>query len=178
MFIDLKTERLILKNISVDDRDFILEQFSNVSVNQYLFDAEPLSSLSEADDIIAFYTQDEPRLQHRWIMIQKDSGQKIGTCGFHCWDKDKRVVDVGYDLQKEYWRMGYMKEALSEIITFAEQKMDIVQIDAHISIENVASIMLAEKMGFVFYGKTENCMFRGKDYPHKIYSRLCKNANG
>lgn len=43
-FRDLETSRLYLKNISPEDREFVFTQFSNDDVNQFLFDAEPLTS--------------------------------------------------------------------------------------------------------------------------------------
>jgi hypothetical protein len=40
---ELETERLLLKNISPADRNFIFAQFSNEKVNENLNDAEPLN---------------------------------------------------------------------------------------------------------------------------------------
>lgn len=45
----------------MDNREFIFEQFSNSEVNRYLFDAEPVADIQDADDIIDFYKQPEPR---------------------------------------------------------------------------------------------------------------------
>jgi hypothetical protein len=42
LFTCLNTERLLLKNIAEDDKEFIFSQFSNDSVNRHLFDAEPM----------------------------------------------------------------------------------------------------------------------------------------
>lgn len=64
-FNNIETDRLFLKNISSDDRDFIFSEFSNDVVNRYLFDAEPLTDVEGSDEIINFYTQQEPRLQNR-----------------------------------------------------------------------------------------------------------------
>ncbi len=169
-FEDIETERLLLRNISSDDREFILMQFSDDNVNEYLFDAEPLSTLEEADELIGFYTQPEPRGQHRWIIIEKASGCKIGTCGIHCWNKNEKQVDIGYDLQRSFWGNGIMTEALKPVLDFCLQKMGVCAIDAHISVDNKRSIHLAEKLGFEFDGRTEICSFRGKDYLHNIYT--------
>ena len=37
---ELKTDRLILKSITPEDRDFIFALFSSDEVNRYLFDAK------------------------------------------------------------------------------------------------------------------------------------------
>lgn len=169
-FRELETDRLFLKNISLNDREFIFAQFSNNKVNRYLFDAEPCIDIQGADEIIDFYIKPEPRTQHRWIIVRKEDGAKIGTCGFHCWDNLKGYCDVGYDLDPDFWGKGYMSEAMREILTFARCDMKIRHIDACIYPDNHASINLAEKFGFVFTGKMKDEIFRGQKYPHKIFA--------
>jgi len=69
LFKGLETDRLILKNISPEDNEFIYTLFSNDQLNKYLFDAEPLANIQEVNEIIGFYTQEEPREQHRWVLV-------------------------------------------------------------------------------------------------------------
>jgi ribosomal-protein-alanine N-acetyltransferase len=175
LFINLQTNRLLLKNIGNEDREFIFNHFSdeNVDVNQYLYDAETCKNISDADEIINFYLKPEPRNQHRWIIINKTNDIKMGTCGFHCWDIENSKVEIGYDLSKHFWGNGYMNEALVEIITFSERTMKIKEIIANIYHGNNKSISVMEKLGFKLTG-TKDYLFRGKDYRHKIYS-LYKN---
>lgn len=168
LFKELETERLILKNISFDDRDFIFEQFSNVKINNYLYDAEPLVDIQEAEEIIDFYIKPEPREQHRWILITKE-GTKIGSCGFHCWNKSEGICDIGYDLNPDYWGRGYMYEAIKAILSFAQNEMNLKRIKACIFSENEKSIKLIETFGFKYFGETESVVFREKEYLHKIY---------
>jgi len=49
-FNEIETERLHLKNIGTNDREFIFSMFSDDVVNKYLFDAEPLADLPEAQN--------------------------------------------------------------------------------------------------------------------------------
>lgn len=169
MFIDLETDRLKLNSIGYDDMEFLCIQFSNDEVNRYLFDAEPISIDEQAREIIEFYLEPEPRNQHRWILILKETGEKIGTCGFHRWNRETGEVEVGYDLQPAYFRKGYMTEALTEIIRFAKGKMSVKKIYAHIYPENIAFVKTAEKMGFVRTGEQYYEEFRGEKYLHDIY---------
>ena len=168
-FIELETQRLLLKNIGYEDAEFMYKEFSTDEVNTYLFDAEPISSLEEAMELIDFYVQDEPRDQHRWILILKELNEKIGTCGFHSWNRRFGSVEIGYDLQPDLWRKGYMSEALSEIISFAKNEMKVKSITANIAQDNAASMGIAAKLGF---HRTENTYFedfRGRKYLHYIY---------
>ena len=167
-FREIETNRLFLKNISLEDREFIYAQFSNEETTRYLFDAEPLTDIQGADEIIGFYLQPEPRGHHRWILARKSDGVKIGTCGFHNWDKTSGRCEIGYDLHPNFWGNGYMGESVQAILSFARDDMKIKHVDACIYVENLPSINLAEKLGFVFYGKTKYEIFRGQKYPHKI----------
>lgn len=174
LFNNIETERLILKNISKEDRNFIYSQFSDDVVTRYLFDEEPLTDIEGADEIINFYIQPEPRIQHRWIIIRKSDGVKMGTCGFHCWDQSESKVDVGYDLKEHYWGKGYMNEAMKAIITFATDKMHIKELSACVYIDNQRSIRVVEKLGFVLSG-SEYELYKDKKYLHNRYSLYLNN---
>lgn len=169
-FHDLETERLYLRTISPEDRHFILQQFSNDEVNQYLFDAEPLDGLDGADEIIGFYNEPEPRCQQRWILVRKEDNAPIGTCGFHCWDRGIGRCETGYDLYPSFWGQGYMLEAMQAILDFAREEMKVSQIIACIYSDNKRSAALAERLGFCDSGKTKDEIFRGKAYEHKLYA--------
>ena len=60
----------------------------------------------------------------------------MGTCGFHCFNKEEGTIEIGYDLQEEFWGNGYMQEALKEIIGYGMEKMMLKQIYAHIYFVN------------------------------------------
>lgn len=170
IFKSLETERLILKNIAMEDRNFIFSQFSDPVVTKYLFDEEPLTDIHGADQILDLYlAQPEPHLHHRWILVRKADGIKMGTCGFHCFNKESGSVEVGYDLKEEFWGKGYMQEAIKEIIEFAIENMNIKEIKACIYVDNEKSKQLAEKLGFIVSGSSYE-VFRGKKYPHKVYT--------
>lgn len=169
MFRSLKTERLILKNIGIEDRNFVFQQFSDPKICRYLFDAEPLISIEGADEIIGYYLQPEPRLQHRWILVRNSDNQKIGTCGVHCYNTETRTIDVGYDLQTAFHGQGYMHEAMSCILQFIISEMHVNTIRACIYPENGASINLVKKFGFTPTGSYYET-FRGKKYLHAIYT--------
>jgi ribosomal-protein-alanine N-acetyltransferase len=165
--------QIVSENITADDREFILKQFSDREVTRYLFDTGPLSDISGADEIIELFIQPEPRAQHRWILVKKNNGAKIGTCGFHRWDRSNGRCELGYDLYPDHRGKGYMLEALKAICAFARSNMKVKSIDARIYIDNEKSVKLAEKLGFTFNGLMIDEIFHGKAYPHKILTLDC-----
>lgn len=168
-YINLETDRLLLKNISNEDLTFIFRHFSDDRVNEFLYDAEPVKDMDHADKIIKFYTAPEPRLWHRWIITRKTDDVKMGTCGVHCWNKEKAFVEIGYDVSPEYWGCGFAKEATGRMIQFAKECMNVKRINACIYINNERSANVVQYFGFKVTGK-KNEVFRGKEYLHDIYT--------
>lgn len=170
-FKELETERLYLKNITIKDAEFLYEEFSNEEINRYLYDEEPMKNVQEATQMIHFFLTPEPRDHHRWVLVRKVDGAKIGTCGFHCWNEVKKQTEVGYEMKKEFWGNGYMQEALNAILAFARDELGIKKVDAHIYPENVNSSGLAKRVGFELSDDEVVYVFRGKKYVHHIYRK-------
>jgi ribosomal-protein-alanine N-acetyltransferase len=168
MFVNIETKRLILKRIDQSDREFIFEEFQNDFINKYLYDEEPMTDIKQADDLIEFYTTKEPRNQNRWVLMNKIENKKMGTCGFHLWDREKNTVELGFELMQQYNGKGYMTEAVEAIIEFARIKMKVNKIVAIVYIDNVKCKRLLERFGFVIIDKEET-IFRGSMYLHDIY---------
>ena len=167
MFKELKTRRLILKNINMDDIDFIYQEFTDDFINKYLFDAEPLTNLDESKDLIEFYLNTMKYNNHRYILVSEND-QKIGTIGFHNYNQETKTIEIGYDLQAAYNHQGYMTEALEAMITYLKETLDINHIHAVIYKDNQASIKLVTSFGFKPYGNKIE-WFRDKPYDHNIY---------
>jgi ribosomal-protein-alanine N-acetyltransferase len=171
----IETPRLILRGLDDSDVEFIYKQFSDEFVCKYLYDAEPFSNLSEAKQLIDQFSNEKNKTITRWILIEKSTNHKIGTCGYHFWDNENNSIEVGYDIMKEYCNKGIMKEALIAIINIAFYKKGLNRIQAFVSIENIASYRLLEKLGFKREGIIrDKHYFRGKYYDHFCYSLLKK----
>lgn len=167
LFHPLRVGELGLKNIGPEDAGFIVKQFSDERVNEYLFDAEPITTLAEAEELIAFYCVPEPRDRHRWIIVSGE--EKIGTLGFHRWDREKGTAEIGWDLQPSYQRSGIMSRRAAQILRFGREEMGLKRVAAHIAEGNTASVRLARKLGFSDTGRTYTEQFRGKGYLHHVY---------
>ena len=173
MFTDIETKRLVLKCIDQSDRDFIFEEYQNDFITKYQYDEEPMTDIKEADDLIEFYRMKEPRNQNRWVRIDKDRKNKMGSCGFHLWDKERNKVEIGFELVEKYNGKGYMTEAVEAIIEFAKIQMKVDTIKAFVSVENDNCKRLVERFGFKKIDKEES-VFRGKIYLHDIYEKNLK----
>lgn len=170
---NIETDRLLLKGLDASDVPFLFEHFSDEYVCRYLYDAEPFTSISEAENLVATFTDPDRTGLNRWIIVDKVSEQRIGTCGFMFWDRVNNSIEVGYDLRQAFCRRGIMSEALTAIFDVAFGEKGINRIQAIIYPDNVASWRTAEKLGFVREGVVrEKHYFRGRYYDHYCYSLL------
>lgn len=172
-FPELKTERLHLRHLTMDDIDFVYQHFSDPRITEFLLDEPPISDISQAREIIEFYQQAEPKSWNRWGISLKSSGQLVGTCGFHKWNKRDLHAEVGYDLSAEFWGHGIMVEALRAAIQNGFERMGLNRIGAIVYPENQRSMRLLHKLGFQTEGLLRDYHhLNGKFYDHHILSLL------
>ncbi len=129
-FPSLETERLILRQMTLEDTDFVFKHFSDSAVSQYLMDEPPVTEYAQAQEIIQFYLEPEGKTHNRWVMVRKSDHQPIGTCGYYKWDKRYFRAEIGYDLRPSFWGQGYMTEALRAVISNGFERMRLNRIDA------------------------------------------------
>jgi ribosomal-protein-alanine N-acetyltransferase len=172
-FPPLETERLILRQLTLDDADFVFRHFSDPMVCQYLMDEPPLTEFAQAQRIIQFYLEPQGKTYNRWGLIRKTDHQLIGTCGFHHWEKQYFRSEIGYDLTPDAWGKGYMTEALRAVVQNGFERMGLNRIDALVSIENDPSVKLLQKLGFKQEGVLRDyfCL-DGKFYDHYLLALL------
>ena len=171
---ELQSERLLLREITARDVSDVFEIYSDPEVMLYFDDRFAFQDLSEAEQMISGY-QNEIRDQNgmRWGIVLKESGKLIGTCGFHALSEYDKRIEVGYDLNRNYWQKGIMTEALSLIINHAFGCSDVNRIEAMVEPPNTGSRALLEKLGFQHEGtlrKHEMC--RGDFVDIQMFSLL------
>lgn len=172
-FPNLQTERLILRQLTLEDIDFIFQHFSNPQVTQYLMDEPPVANVEEAQAIIKFFQNPESKTRNRWGIMQKADHRLIGTCGFHKWDKAHLRAEIGYDLAHDRWGQGIMTEALHAIINNGFDRMKIHRIDAFVYVNNSHSIQLLQKLGFKQEGLLRDYFYLNETfYDHFLFGLL------
>ncbi len=144
----LETERLTLRQITEQDADFLLKHFGNREVVKF-FGMPPMT---ERDEALSFIDNFQKGFENngamRWAITLKDSGDMIGTAGYHNSLNPYKRCELGYDLSPFYWRQGIMTEALSPIIDYLFNTQDMIRIGATIVNHNGASSRVVEKLGF------------------------------
>jgi [ribosomal protein S5]-alanine N-acetyltransferase len=160
-----ETKRMNFRLLDIYDIEVVYRQFSDADMCRYF--SEPPCNREEAKEIIEHYQNPEGKDNLRYGMFDKSSKAFIGTCGYHYWDKELKQVEIGYDIWKDYWKQGYMSEALPVLLSicFTQLGVDCVYILTHP--ENYASQAAVRRFGF------KECSFRRfSDDNHQICMEL------
>ena len=169
----LETPRLILRRIAMSDAKDIFAYSCDEEVARHvLWSAQ--KSVGEAKDYCRFmmrkYKNDEPS---SWGIIEKSTGRLVGTIGFMDYSEDNASVEVGYSLARWLWNGGYMTEALSRVIDYAFDAMDINRIEAQHELTNPSSGRVMEKCGMRKEGVLRQRLYnKGKYVDVALYAIL------
>ncbi|HKY55243.1 MAG TPA: GNAT family N-acetyltransferase [Anaerolineales bacterium] len=146
----LETERLILRQFSTDDADFILKLLNEPSFIQNIGD-RGVRTLEDARSYIlrvpiASYEQNEFGL---YLVSLKETGESIGMCGLI---KREMLedVDIGYAFLPRFWSKGFAVEAALAVKEYARKVIGLKRLVAITDPENQASIRVLEKIGLRF----------------------------
>ncbi|WP_284462429.1 GNAT family N-acetyltransferase [Chryseobacterium sp.] len=145
-----ETERLILRPMSPEDRDFIFELYNAPKFIQYIGDRN-IKTLEDAENYIRnrFMPQIERLGYGNYLLITKEQNKKIGAVGiFEREGLD--ILDIGYSLLEEFEGKGYAYEAAQKVKSIGMDDFELPKISAIISKDNVSSQKLIEKLGLKF----------------------------
>ncbi len=147
-FPELTTERLILRQLTFDDKKAIFRLRSNKEVNE-LIERETPKNLNQAEGFIQTCL-DEFENENRvfWAMVLENTNQLIGTIVFHKVDLENNYAEIGYEMNPDYQDEGYMSEAMKVVLDFGIMSMNLKTIEAYTHHNNTASIALIEKFLF------------------------------
>jgi ribosomal-protein-alanine N-acetyltransferase len=169
----LSTERLILRRVTKDDAKEIFQLRSDINVMRYI--DRPMAKTIE--DALEMVQRFENGIINNdgivWALTLKNDAALIGTISFHRIEKENYRAEIGYMLATNFHKKGLMQEAITTVLDYGFNVMNLHSVEATINPGNIASAGLLEKNGFVreAYFK-ENYYYNGKFMDTAIYSLL------
>jgi ribosomal-protein-alanine N-acetyltransferase len=144
----LKTERLTLRQLSINDDKEIFALRSDKQVNKYL-DRQPSDTIEDARNFIQ-KVNENVRLNKSiyWAITLQSNGHLTGTICLFNFSNKYAKAEIGYELLPAFQRQGIMQEAISKVIAFGLIDLGLKTIEAHTHFENINSLKLLEKYNF------------------------------
>ena len=170
MRVNIETERLYIRNITVSDYQAAFKWCGDPVVNTYMI--YPL--YKRAEDLLGWLgniDRDAPD-ECELVFVLKESREVIGGGGMH-YKKDRGAWGIGYNLCHDHWGHGYAKEAMEAVIEYMRSIREVKAVEISFCVDNHNSKRIAEKLGFTYYEDTEYTKLDGsRVFPAKIYRRV------
>ncbi len=146
----LETERLLLREFSTEDADFILELLNEPSFIRNIGD-RGVRTIDDANSYIlngpvASYAKNGFGL---YLVKLKETSESIGMCGLIKRDT-LEDVDIGYAFLPRFWSKGYAVEAAQATKEYAKHVIGLNRIVAITDPKNEGSIRVLQKIGLNF----------------------------
>ena len=146
----LESERLVLRELDLDDAEFILELLNEPAFVRFIGD-KGVRTLADARE----YLEKGPLDSYRrlgfglYLASLRADGTPIGMCGL-VKREGLADVDVGFALRSRYWSQGYAVEAAAAVLDYGRRTLNLGRIVAIANPDNRASIAVLEKIGLEF----------------------------
>lgn len=146
----IRTERLDLRELGLDDADFMLELLNDQAFVRDIGD-RGVRTLDDSRQYIAAGSMPSYR-QHGfgfWCVLLRETGERIGICGLARRD-ELDDVDIGYAFLPAWRGKGFALEASRAVMDAARLRFGLRRIVAITSLDNPASARLLERIGLVY----------------------------
>lgn len=87
-----------------------------------------------------------------WGVADLSSDKLIGTSTLFNFHLESRRAEIGYALHRDRWGKGYMQEALTALLNYAFDEMNLYRVEADVDPRNAGSIRTVERLGFTQEG--------------------------
>lgn len=146
----LETERLRLREFTLNDTAFIIELLNSPGWLQFIGNR----NVNTNEQAMA-YIVNGPLKSYKgngyglWLVERKENGKSIGMCGII----NREYLDnpdIGFALLPGDQGNGYALEIVKATMKYARQQLQISKMDAITIAENERSIRILEKIGLRF----------------------------
>jgi [ribosomal protein S5]-alanine N-acetyltransferase len=145
----LRTERVTLRQLSINDQHAIFALRSDPEINKYLnrqlckTNEDAINFINKVNDNI------EKGIALYWAISMTDTKTFVGTICLFDFSSEKNSCELGYELMTQFQGQGIMKEAAQVVIDYVFQTLKLRNILAFTHCDNQNSTKLLSKFDFV-----------------------------
>ena len=164
------TDRLILRTLTEFDSFEVLGIRSHPVINQFLHRDSPKNTFEALDFILNIQRKSaNGEIFFLGIALQNNP-ELIGTICLWNFSSDRKTAELGYELLPEYHGKGIMSEAVTFILNYGFEDLNVSKIEAFTNKNNLNSIQLLQKFNF-----TLNVNRKDEKYPENLIFELARS---
>lgn len=174
-FPNLESERLLLRQVSVNDAAEAFALRSNPETMKYI----PRPLVTTVEEALEHIKMINDKIESgegiNWAITEKGNPKLLGIIGHYRIKWEHFRSEIGYMLLPEAQGKGIITEAIQLLIDYGFNEMKMHSLEAIIDPDNLASARVLEKNNFVKEAHLrENEFYDGKFLDTVIYSLLKK----
>jgi RimJ/RimL family protein N-acetyltransferase len=148
----LESERLFLRQFTMDDADLLFRLDNDAEVMRYVNGGVPVPLEEIVLDLVWFLSYYERSDGYGfWAAIDKASEQFLGSFHFRPEEGAGPLEpELGYRLHRFAWNQGYATEGSQALVRNGFAELEVERVTAHAMAVNVASRRVMEKVGLRF----------------------------
>ena len=144
----LKTEKLTLRQLAINDGQEIFTLRSDSEINKYL-GRQMANTIDDARNFINKITENINKNDSLyWAITFSDKNILVGTICLFSFSDQNASCEIGYELLTDFQGQGIMKEAVEKVIDYAFNTIKVQKIEAFFHRDNQRSIKLLKKCSF------------------------------
>ena len=159
-------------------------EFADFEVQRFLGRPDRLYTLdSEYEWFESIPKKEDMRVLAILLNRKNSSGRQghdhllIGNIGIHLIDRVSSKAEIGYLLFRKYWGRGYGTEAVSLVVDYAFQTLNLRKLTARVFEPNGASSAVLMKNGFRLAGRLrEHQYINSIGYVDELYYELHRGS--
>lgn len=179
-----RTDHWILREFTMDDMDGLVELYDQPGVSYRIENGkkvpgyiEPLLPREEEEEYQRCYIENMYGYYGygMWIVTENPNGEEtdspriIGRAGLENREYEEGVeLEMGYVIDPRWQHQGIAYEVCSAIMKYAAEHTDFERLNALTEADNVASIALLEKLGFIYLEDTDVSGNMTRRYVYKL----------
>jgi [ribosomal protein S5]-alanine N-acetyltransferase len=159
----LVTERLVLRELSLDDAPRVAERAGDRRVSRYLMAVPSPYPVALATRWILARLAWWPQQRGVTLAIARRDApsELIGSASLRRFARDQRA-ELGYWLGADAWGHGYATEAAGALVDFGFTELNLSRVYAHVLEGNDGSCRVLEKLGMLSEGIRRRHVRKGK----------------
>jgi len=144
----LETPRIRLRELAEGDIDALFALFTDPQMMRYW----SRTAMTERDEAVAHLAQ--VRAHHagksafEWGIERREDARLLGTCTLFHLDRQNMRAEIGFCLRSDFWKQGFMSEALAALFGFAFGTLKLRRLEADVDPNNENSLRILARLGF------------------------------
>jgi RimJ/RimL family protein N-acetyltransferase len=143
----LETQRLVLRRLTTDDADFILELMNEPSFIRFVADRGLRTTADAAQFLRERLLPSYEQFGFGFYRVAlKESGEPVGICGL-VKRETLEHADVGFSILQRFCGQGFAYEAAAAVMDYGRTQLGLATIIGVTAPDNQISRRLLEKLG-------------------------------